>query len=41
MPVQVIGQLNMKRFVEDYAKAGITVSVFSESDKALAWLESQ
>jgi hypothetical protein len=40
MPAQVIGQLNMKRFVDDYAKAGITVSVFSESDKALAWLES-
>jgi hypothetical protein len=39
MPAQLIGQLNMKRFVEDYAKAGITVSVFSESDKALAWLE--
>jgi len=30
----------MKRFVDDYAKAGITVSVFSESDKALAWLEN-
>jgi hypothetical protein len=41
MPAQVIGQLNMKRFVDDYAKAGITVSVFSESDKALAWLESK
>jgi len=40
MPAQVIGQLNMKRFVDDYAKAGITVSVFSEPDKALAWLES-
>jgi hypothetical protein len=41
MPTQVIGQINMKRFVADYAKAGITVTVFSESDKALAWLESQ
>jgi hypothetical protein len=41
LPQQVIGQMNMKRFIEDYAKAGITVNVFSDPDKALSWLASQ
>jgi hypothetical protein len=41
LPAQIIGQMNMKRFVDDYAKAGITVSVFSDSGQAMAWLERQ
>ena len=41
LPAQIIGQMNMKRFIDDYAKAGITVNVFSDPAKALAWLESQ
>lgn len=41
LPAQVIGQMNMKRFIDDYAKAGITANVFSDPDKALAWLIAQ
>ncbi len=41
MPEKVIGQLNMKRFVNDYAVAGITAKVFSDPNEALKWLESQ
>ncbi len=41
MPAQAIGQINMKRFVEEYAQAGVTVSVFSDAAKAQAWLEAQ
>jgi hypothetical protein len=41
LPVQIIGQMNMKRFVDDYAKAGITVSVFSDAAQAMTWLEKQ
>jgi hypothetical protein len=41
LPAQIIGQMNMKRFVDDYAKAGITVSVFSDSNQAMTWLEKQ
>ena len=40
MPEKVIGQLNMKRFMEDYAKLGITAKPFSDPDEALKWLES-
>lgn len=41
MPAQVLGQINMKRFIEEYAKAGIAVNLFSDADKALTWLASQ
>ena len=41
LPVQVIGQMNMKKFMDEYAKAGVTVNVFSDPDKALTWLADQ
>ena len=41
LPAQVIGKLNMKRFIDDFAKGGITAQVFSEVDTAMAWLKSQ
>ncbi len=41
LPAQVIGQMNMKQFIDEYAKAGVTVNVFSDPDKAMAWLAGQ
>jgi hypothetical protein len=40
-PQNVIGQMNIKRFVSDYSRRGVTVKVFDDPDDALAWLESQ
>jgi len=33
--------MNMKTFIDQYAKAGVKVNVFSDPAKALAWLEAQ
>jgi hypothetical protein len=41
LPEKVVGQMNMKRFSEDYQKAGITAMLFSDSELAMKWLESQ
>ena len=38
LPEKVVGQMNMKRFAEDYAKAGINASLFSDAEAARAWL---
>jgi hypothetical protein len=40
-PLQTIGEMSMKRILEEYTKAGVTAQVFSDYDEALAWLESQ
>jgi hypothetical protein len=40
-PEMVIGQLNMRRFTESYAKQGLTVAVFSDPARAREWLEAQ
>ena len=39
MPEKVIGQLNMKHFVQTYADQGVTVQVFADPDLALKWLK--
>lgn len=39
MPEQVLGKLNMKRFINMYSDLGVTVRVFSDPDEALAWLK--
>jgi hypothetical protein len=41
MPKKVIGVMNMRKFTEDYAKAGVIVNVFSDPEEALKWLKSQ
>jgi hypothetical protein len=41
LPEQVIGQMNMKRFVRDYSEQGVTVQVFSDPAEAMIWLEKQ
>jgi hypothetical protein len=40
MPEKVIGQMNMRRFVEMYSEMGVIVKVFSSPDEALAWLRN-
>ncbi|GAK53209.1 hypothetical protein U14_04472 [Candidatus Moduliflexus flocculans] len=41
MPEQVIGQMNMKRFVKNYSEQGLIVQVFGDAEAALTWLQSQ
>lgn len=41
MPEKVIGQMNIKRFVSDYARAGISANLFSDPSEAMRWLESR
>ncbi len=40
LPEKIIGQMNMKTFINQYALAGITVQVFSDPNQALNWLEA-
>jgi hypothetical protein len=41
MPKAAMGVINMRKFKDEYAKAGIIVNVFDNPDEALTWLESQ
>lgn len=39
LPDNVIGQMNMKRFISNYSKQGIAVRVFNDPAAAMTWLE--
>lgn len=41
LPEKIVGQMNLKRFTEDYAKAGINAQIFSDPEVAKKWLESR
>jgi hypothetical protein len=41
LPKQLIGQINMQRFIDEYSTKGITTRVFSDADEARKWLEIQ
>jgi hypothetical protein len=41
LPEKIIGQMSMKRIIEEYADTGVTVQVFSDPDEAMRWLEAQ
>jgi hypothetical protein len=41
MPEKVVGQLNMKQWVELYRSLGINSQVFSDPDAAMKWLIAQ
>jgi hypothetical protein len=41
MPEKVLGQMNMKRWIETYAAQGVTVKAFSDPGEAMAWLVCQ
>jgi hypothetical protein len=38
MPDKIVGQMNMQRFIDLYAKQGVTVQIFDDPDEALKWL---
>jgi hypothetical protein len=39
LPEIMLGQLNMNYVIDDYAKKGVTVELFSDPEAALKWLE--
>jgi hypothetical protein len=41
MPVKVLGQLNMKRWIDTYAEKGVTAQAFSDPDEAFDWLKAR
>ena len=41
LPEKIIGQMSMKRIIEEYANTGVTVQMFSDPDEAMRWLETQ
>jgi hypothetical protein len=40
LPKHVIGQMNMKRFIDAYSASGVVVKVFDSPNTALDWLEN-
>jgi hypothetical protein len=38
LPEMLVGQMNMKRFVDDYQKDGIEARLFSDPAAAMTWL---
>jgi hypothetical protein len=38
MPQKVIGQMNMTQWIKTYAEKGVTVSAFTDPERALNWL---
>jgi len=40
-PKAVVGQMNIGRFVREYAALGITAAIFTDPEEALKWLEAQ
>ena len=41
MPEKVVGQMNMRRWIETYAKDGVAAMAFTDPREAMAWLERQ
>ena len=41
MPEKVLGQLNMKRWIKEYAERGVTVRAFTDPNEAMDWLKRQ
>ena len=39
LPENIIGQMNMKRFIADYSAQGVAVQVFGDPDEAMTWLQ--
>lgn len=41
MPENVLGQMNMSRWIKQYAERGVTAKAFSDPIEAMMWLRSQ
>jgi hypothetical protein len=40
-PKKIVGQMNMKKIVEQYTNMGINVKLFSDLGSSMEWLEKQ
>lgn len=40
-PIQVVGQLNVKRFIKTYGELGIRANLFTEPEPAFDWLRAE
>jgi len=41
LPINIIGQMNLKKCIEIYTEMGLNVQAFSDPDEALEWIEQQ
>jgi hypothetical protein len=41
LPEKVIGQMNMRRWIDTYASLGVTAMAFTNPRRAMTWLEGQ
>jgi len=41
LPEKILGQMVMKRIIEEYANTGVKVQMFNNPDEAMRWLEAQ
>jgi hypothetical protein len=41
LPEKVLGQMNMRRWIETYEKQGVTAQAFSDPLRAMVWLRQQ
>jgi hypothetical protein len=41
LPEKILGQMNLKRWMETYAKMGVNAQAFPHPEAAMSWLEKQ
>jgi hypothetical protein len=41
LPEKVLGQMNMRRWIETYSKLGVVAQAFTDLEEARAWLRAQ
>jgi hypothetical protein len=41
LPEKILGQMNMRIWIDLYLKKGVTVQAFSDPEEAMTWLEQQ
>ena len=41
LPEKVLGQMNMRRWIDTYAEHGVLVQAFSDPLRAMVWLKQQ
>jgi hypothetical protein len=41
LPEKVLGQMNMRRWIETYSKLGVVAQAFSDPEEATTWLRAQ
>lgn len=41
LPEKVLGQMNMRRWIQAYSDQGVTAAAFTDPEEAMVWLEQQ